>query len=142
MERILLQISYPDDLADFNDQLLILRQYITTDQLHDFHQLRFLCQQTHDFLTAAQETHIHILIVPFRQIRHIFGIAFRPVNGKIVTCIGQLLIQRPEAADKTLRILGNRLREIRTLRGYGTDDGYRPHLIIQCLHITGTLIEL
>ena len=42
MESILLQEAQTDDSRDLQSQLLIIRQYIASDQLYDLHQAALL----------------------------------------------------------------------------------------------------
>ena len=58
-----------------------------------------------------------------------------------MTRIGQGLIKRPEAAGKTLRVLGNRFREIGALGRNSADDGDGTVGTIQVDAHAGALIE-
>ena len=55
--------------------------------------------------------------------------------------ISKGLVQSPEAADKSFRILCNRLGEVAALRGNRTDNGDGTFCSVQVLHHSRTLIE-
>ena len=57
------------------------------------------------------------------QISQIFAVAGEPVDSREMSGIGQGFIKTPEAAHKTLGILGHRLGEVTALGRYGSDDG-------------------
>ena len=47
VEGILLQESQADDTGNFQNQFLIIGQYVTSDQFYDFHQGTFTVQDCH-----------------------------------------------------------------------------------------------
>ena len=97
VEEVLLQEAHADDAGDLDDQLLVVGQHVGADQLDDLHQAGLLQQQACDLLTAGQEIRAHIVVVPGGQIGDVLGVAGVPVDGRVVTGIGQGLVQRPEA---------------------------------------------
>ena len=64
MIGVLLQEAHTDYLGGFNDQLLVVRQYIGTDELDDLHQVIFLMEQGGNPLTVCHEVPAHIGAVP------------------------------------------------------------------------------
>ena len=66
---------------------------------------------------------------------HIFTVAGQPVDRREMSGICQGLVQSPEAADETLRILCHRLGEIAALRRYGADNGDGPFRSVQVAHV-------
>jgi hypothetical protein len=82
-----------------------------------------------------------MLSVPGSQVLQIFAITGQPLDSREMAGIGKGLVQSPEAADKSFRILCNRLGEITTLRGNCTDNGYGTLCSVQVLHHSRALIE-
>ena len=84
----------------------------------------------------------HILLKPHLQIINVLAVAVKPVDSGIMAAVGQILVQAPEAADKSLRILCNRFREITALGGYRPDYADRALRVSIGLHIASPLIKL
>lgn len=124
MESVLLKETETDNLGDLEDELLVIRENIGSDQFYDLHQAAFLIQDRDELVTVIDKVFIHMLRVPGRKIREVFRVAGQPLDRREVSRVGEVLIKSPEAADETLGILCDRLGEIAALRGYGSDDGY------------------
>ena len=124
MEGILLKETEADDTGNFQHQLLIVREYITSDQLYDFHKTAFCVQKSHDLISQVNKVFVDVLLIPGRQITEVFTVTGEPVDCREMAGIGKGFIQSPETADKTFGIHGYRLGEISTLRGNGADNGY------------------
>ena len=141
MEGVLLKEAQADDSGDFQRQLLVVRKDVVSDQLHDLHQAALLVQNGNQLVSVVDEIRTHVVRVPACQIGQILAVAGKPVDGREVSGIGQVLVQSPEAADETLGVLGNGLGEVAALRGNGADDGNASLISVQGLHHTGSLIE-
>ena len=115
MEGILLQKAQTDHSGNLQDQLLIIRQNIRTNQLYNLHQAALLCQKSHETVAVIYKLLVYVVHIPGGQIIYILGIAGKPMDRRKMPCIGKTLIQSPEAAHKTLGVLGHRLGEIAAL---------------------------
>ena len=115
MIGVLLQKAHADDLGDFHNQLLIIGKNIRSDELDYFHKGAFFTQNSQYFAAVFHKERINVGIVPVGKIPVVFRIAFHPVDGRIVSCIGKAFVQRPKAAGEAFGVLGNRLGKIRAL---------------------------
>lgn len=109
MERILLQEADAHHTGDFDNQLLVIWQYVGADELHDLHQPVFFQQDAAQLFPVSHEFPAYMLLIPRGKIVDIFTVAVVPVDRGIMARIGKALIQRPEAAGKALGILRDRL---------------------------------
>ena len=141
MECILLQETQTDNLCDFKHQLLVVRQYVSSNQLHNFHQAALLYQKRHQTVSVVHKPLIHIVHVPGGQVVYIFRIAGKPMDGREVPGVSQGFIQSPEAAHESLGIHGHRLGEIASLRRHCADDGHGAFGSIEVLHHACPLVE-
>ena len=141
MEGVLLQEAEADDPGDLERQLLVVRKDVVSDQLDDLHQAAFLVQDGHQLIPVVDEIRPHIVRVPACQVRQVFAVAAHPVDGGEVSGIGQVLVQSPEAAHKTLGVLGDGLGKIASLGGYGADNGDASLVSVQGLHHARALVK-
>ena len=126
MKCILLQKTKPDHAGNFQNQFLVIGQHIASDQFNNLQKTALLVQQGHQAVTVVHKLWGDMILIPGSQIPEIFTVAGQPVDSRKMPCIGQALIQTPETADKSFRILCDRLREITALWRDRPDDGYRP----------------
>ena len=68
MECVLLKESQADDSGDFQNQLLIVRQYVASDQLDDFQKTALLIQKCHQAVSIVHEFRRYIVLIPGRQV--------------------------------------------------------------------------
>ena len=109
MEGVLLEEAQTDYSGNFQSQLLVIRENITSDQLNDLHEGAFLVQDSHELISVCYKFGRDMFSVPGGQIFQIFAVAGEPVDSREMAGISQCLVQSPEAADESLGILGNRL---------------------------------
>ena len=72
-ESILLQELSLDDIGDFKGQLLILRERIFSDQLHNFVEFDFLMKNFLDLLSKVREFLVVVFIEIFVQLTLVVG---------------------------------------------------------------------
>ena len=141
MERVLLQEAEADDTRDLKRQLLVIRQYVGTDQLDRLIQLVLCVQDRDDLCSVGNELRIDMLLIPRTHIPDILGVRLHPVDGRIMACISERLVESPEAAHETLRVHSNRLGEITALRRDSADDRYGALQAVQCRDHAGSLVK-
>ena len=141
MKSVLLKESETDHSGNLKCQFLVIRKNIASDKLNDLHERTFLVEDSHDLVSVINEFRGNMLSVPWSQVFQIFAVAGKPLDRREVTGIGKCLVQSPEAADKSFRILCNRFGEVTTLRGNCTDNRYGTFCSVQVLHHSRTLIK-
>ena len=104
--------------------LLRIRQHVRPDQLYDLLETVLALEQRHR-LGAHLAPVGRLLFPPGAHVLHILGIGMQPVDGRIMPRVGQLGVERPEAADEPARVLGDRLGEIAARRTDRADDADR-----------------
>ena len=109
MESVLLKETETDNLGDLENELLVIRENIGSDQFYDLHQAAFLIQDRDELVTVIDKVFIHMLRVPGRKIREVFRVAGQPLDRREVSRVGEVLIKSPEAADETFGVLCDRL---------------------------------
>ena len=87
MESVLLKETETDNLGDLENELLVIRENIGSDQFYDLHQAAFLIQDRDELVTVIDKVFIHMLRVPGRKIREVFRVAGQPLDRRIMSCV-------------------------------------------------------
>ena len=96
MESVLLKETETDNLGDLENELLVIRENIGSDQFYDLHQAAFLIQDRDELVTVIDKVFIHMLRVPGRKIREVFRVTGQPLDRREVTGIGEGLVTGSE----------------------------------------------
>jgi len=94
-ERVLLEEFVLDDLRSFENSLLIFREGVFSDQLHDFGELVFLLKDLLDSFTIGHELWV-VLGVVLSENSIVVREGNVPVNTGEMLTLGKLLVQTPK----------------------------------------------
>lgn len=120
-EGVLLQELFLDNKSSFHDSLLILREGVLTNKLHNFSQLVFLLQNLLDRFSEWHEFFV-VLVVVLAEHSVVVGEGNVPVNRWEMLLLSEFLIQTPENLHDGKGSSSNWIGEITTWWGDGTDD--------------------
>jgi hypothetical protein len=141
-ERVLLQEFLFDDLSNSEDDLLILRKGVLSDQLNDFGQIFFVLQDLLDGSLHLDEVWVVVGIEAFKGLI-VLGIGDVPVERWEMLSLGEFLIQSPEDLHDIQSGSSNWIGEVTTWWGHGTDDSDRSLSVwrTKASNSSGSLVE-
>ena len=121
-ESILLQELVFDDVGDFQSQLLIFREGVSTDQLHDFVKFDFFLQNFFDSLSKGWELLIKLVEIGFKLL-FVTGCGDSPVDWREMLLLSKFFVQPPEDLYDGEGGSSDWISEVTTRRTDSTDDG-------------------
>ena len=102
-----------DKLGNLHDNLLILRQTLLSNQLHNLGKVILLLKDGTSLVTQVGVTRVHVVEVWFQHL-HVLRVRDEPVEGREMLTLGKLLIQSPKDLNDGQRGCRNRIGEITT----------------------------
>ena len=121
-ETVLGQEIVLDDLGNLKSQLILIGKRILSDQLDNLHLLVLNLENLSGLLTELGEIGVVLLVESLKSLQRL-GPRVQPVDGREMLPLGKLLVQTPETLDNRQSRGGNRVSEITTRGGDGTDNG-------------------
>mmetsp|Transcript_1421 Transcript_1421/g.2992 ORF Transcript_1421/g.2992 Transcript_1421/m.2992 type:complete len:648 (+) Transcript_1421:52-1995(+) len=82
-------------LGHLHDHLLILRQGLLTNQLHNLREVILLLQNVTSLVTQVRITGIHVVEVRLQHL-HVLGVRDEPVERRKVLALRELLVESPK----------------------------------------------
>merc|ERR1719453_2390039 len=120
-EAVLLQEVLTDDARDLDGALLVLRERVLADELHDLLQLVLRLQDLAELLLQRLVLRLRLLEERLER-ADVLGEADVPVHGREVLALRQLLVQAPEHLHDRQRRGRHGVGEVATRRGHGADN--------------------
>lgn len=121
-EAVLLQEALFDDLARLDDELLVVAQGVEAHELRRLLQADLVLQKLAQ-LVAEREELLVGLVEPAGERVDAARVGERPVDGREVLALREVLGERPEDLHDLQRVHGDGVGEITALRRDGADDG-------------------
>lgn len=140
----MLKEIFSDDLGDFQSQLLVFGERISSDQLHDFVKFTFFLENFLHLLSQVRVVRVEVLIEVGIELFIVVGGRDGPVDGREVLSLGELLLKSPEDLDDGKGGGRDWISEISSWWGYGSDDSDGTFSVwrSQTVDSTGSLVEL
>mmetsp|Transcript_7788 Transcript_7788/g.17324 ORF Transcript_7788/g.17324 Transcript_7788/m.17324 type:complete len:274 (+) Transcript_7788:79-900(+) len=104
-----------DKLGNLHDNLLILRQTLLSNQLHNLGKVILLLKNVTSLVTKVRVTRVHVVEVRLQNL-HVLGVRNKPVKRGKVLPLSKLLIQSPKDLDDGKSSSRNGIGEITTGR--------------------------
>lgn len=140
----MLKEIFSDDLGDFQSQLLIFGERISSDQLYDFVKFTFFLEDLLHLLSQVRVVRVEVLIEVGVELFIVVGGRDGPVDGGEVLSLGELLLKSPEDLDDGKGGGRDWISEVSSWWGYGSDDRDGTFSVwrSQAVDSTGSLVEL
>merc|ERR1719446_298266 len=123
-EAVLLQEIFTDNLCNVKSALLILREGVLADQLHDLLQVIFLLENLLHFL--LKEAILGVKLLKERlQDADVLGEGDVPVDRREMLTLCKLLVQAPEDLHNAQSCRGHWVCEVTSWRRHSTNNGDR-----------------
>ena len=141
VEGALLEEPVLQQLGDEEHEALLVGKHVRAHQPHDLLKLVLPLEDVQGRLSHLGPPRVHLL-PPTPDVRDVFAVAGKPVDGGVVTGTREARVQGPVAPDEAAGMLSDGLGEIPARGRDGPDDGHRGLLSVQGGDETGAFVEL
>mmetsp|Transcript_11038 Transcript_11038/g.24343 ORF Transcript_11038/g.24343 Transcript_11038/m.24343 type:complete len:225 (+) Transcript_11038:100-774(+) len=123
-ECILSKEIFTNELGNFHDNFLILRQGLLTNKLHNLRKIVLHLQNITALVTEVSITRIHLIKVRLENL-HVLRVRNQPIKRWEMFTLGKLLVETPEHLHDRKGGCSHWIREIPTGRRHCSNNRHR-----------------